>query len=120
MRRTLVLALVGALALGMSAVAPVFASAANDTAATAMAVAIPSTTNEDTTVSDVTDPAETALNAFCGAPVVEHGVWFKVTPSASGFLAFDVTVSDYSARDHALCRRAERHHDPGVRSRASR
>jgi hypothetical protein len=97
MRRTLVLALVGALALGMSAVAPVLAAATNDTVATATAVAIPSTTTEDTTVSDATDNAETALNEFCGAPVVEHGVWFKVTPTTDRTIAFDTQASDYSA-----------------------
>jgi hypothetical protein len=96
MRRTLVLALVGALALGMTAVAPVFASATNDTAANATVVTVPSTTTEDTTVADVTDPVETALN-ICGAPAVEHGVWFKVTPTADGYLAFDTQASDYSA-----------------------
>jgi hypothetical protein len=97
MRRTLVLALVGALALGMTAVAPVLAAAPNDTVANATAVAIPSTTTQDTTLADTTDATEDALNENCGAPVVEHGVWFKVTPTADRTLAFDTQASDYSA-----------------------
>ena len=97
MRRASVLAILATLILSLSAVGPALASAGNDTVATATAVAIPSTTNEDTTVADTTDPAETALNANCGAPAVEHGVWFSVTPAADQFVAFDTSGSDYSA-----------------------
>lgn len=98
MRRLSILALAVAMLLSLASVAPALASAGNDTAATATVVAIPSTTNEDTTVADTTDATETALNTNnCGAPVVEHGVWFSITPAVGTFVALDVTGSDYSA-----------------------
>ena len=43
-----------------------------------------------------TDPLETALNDACGAPVVEHGVWFTID-GTDGFVSFDVNDSDYAA-----------------------
>ena len=97
MRRLTILAVLSALVLSLASVAPALASAGNDTVATATAVQIPSITPEDTTLADTTDATETALNAFCGAPVVEHGVWFSVTPATDGFVAFDTSASDYSA-----------------------
>jgi len=97
MRRLSVYAIAAALLLSLAAVAPALAAASNDTVADALAVSVGSTTNEDTTVADTTDPTETALNEFCGSPVVEHGVWFTVTPSADTFVAFDTTGSDYTA-----------------------
>lgn len=97
MRRIVSLAAALAMLLGVAAAPAALAAASNDTVAGATAVAIPSTTNENTSVADTTDPAETALNAFCGAPVVEHGVWFSITPSADGYLAFDTSASDYSS-----------------------
>ena len=98
MRRIVSLAAAMAMALGLTGAPAALASAGNDTAATATAVAIPSTTPEDTTVADTTDATETALNNDnCGAPVVEHGVWFTITPSADTFVALDVSGSDYSA-----------------------
>lgn len=97
MRRIVSLAAALAVTLGVVAAPAALASTGNDTAATATAVAFPSLTSEDTTVADTTDATETALNANCGAPVVEHGVWFKVTPSADAFVATDVSGSNYSA-----------------------
>jgi hypothetical protein len=90
-------ALVGSLVLALGAVAPVAASVGNDTVAGATTVAVGDTISEDTTAADLTDPAETALNANCGAPKVEHGVWFTITLAQDGFVAFDTADSDYSA-----------------------
>jgi hypothetical protein len=90
-------AALGASLLSFAFVGPVAAAADNDTFPTATPVAIGDTINEDTTTADATDPDETALNEFCGAPVVEHGVWFTITPAADAFVAFDVSASDYSA-----------------------
>lgn len=92
MRRALVMAIV----LLFAIVAPVAASAINDTQATALDVPVGSTVTEDTTLADLTDPVETALNANCGAPVVEHGVWFSITPTDTGFVKFNSEESDYS------------------------
>jgi hypothetical protein len=97
MRRLSILTVAVTTILGLAAAGPALASAGNDTVATATAVAIPSSTNEDTTVADTTDATETALNTNCGAPVVEHGVWFSITPAADTFVAIDVSGSDYSA-----------------------
>jgi hypothetical protein len=97
MRRIVSLAAAMAMALGLVGAPPALASAPNDTVAGATVVAVPSTTTQDTSSADTTDPAETALNEFCGAPVVEHGVWFTFTPASDGFLAFDTSASDYSA-----------------------
>ena len=97
MRHRSVPAIAFAVLLTLAVAGPAFASAANDTAANAIAVAVPSTTNEDTTVADATDATENALNDACGAPEVGHGVWFSVTPSADGYVAMDVSASDYSA-----------------------
>ena len=91
--RALVLALV--LTLGIAV--PVAAAVGNDTVGGATTVAVGDTINQDTTAADATDPAETALNANCGAPQVGHGVWFTITPAADGFVAFDTADSDYSA-----------------------
>jgi hypothetical protein len=94
MRRALLLAAV----LTMLVVAPVAAAAVNDTPATAIEVFLPTTTvTQDTTLADETDPAETALNEFCGAPAVEHGVWFEITPTEDTAVSFDVSDSDYAA-----------------------
>lgn len=91
--RSLVVALV--LALGVAV--PVAAAVSNDTVGGATLVAVGDTINEDTSTADATDPAETALNANCGAPQVGHGVWFTMTPAEDGFVAFDTADSDYSA-----------------------
>lgn len=83
-----------ALALGAG---PVLASAPNDHVSSATVLAIPASISQDTTVANTSDPDEVALNDFCGAPVVEHGVWFSVTPLAAATYAFDTSKSDYSA-----------------------
>ncbi len=90
-------AIVGALLLTFALVGPAAAAAFNETFDLAHAVDIGTVFPEDTTVADQLDPFETGLNANCGAPVVEHGVWFSFTPLADGFVAFDTQDSDYSA-----------------------
>ena len=95
-----VLAAVGmAVALGLSVIGavPALASAGNDTVAGATTVTLPSTTNQNTLLADTTDATESALNANCGAPVVEHGVWFTLAVTADTFVKFDVSQSNYSA-----------------------
>src|SRR5262245_2405374 len=91
MRRALLLATILLLALA----APVAAAVPNESPGTATVVALPSTTTQDTTSADRIDPAETAQNDACGAPGVEHGVWFELTPTADSFVSFDVSGSDY-------------------------
>jgi hypothetical protein len=88
-----VLAVVAATATPAMAAPPV-----NDTLAGAVAITqIPFTHSQSTTEAAETDAFETSLNAFCGAPVVEHGVWFTGTAATSGFINVDVSGSDYSA-----------------------
>ena len=48
-------------------------------------------TTEATTSQDELD-----LNEFCGAPLMEHGVWYTSTPTTSGFATIDTRGSDYS------------------------
>jgi hypothetical protein len=93
MRRAVFLAIV----LLFAFTAPVAAAAVNDTQATALPISTGTTVTEDTTIADETDPVEDALNEFCGAPVVEHGVWFEVTVASDSFVSFDTTESDYAA-----------------------
>ncbi len=78
---------------------PAFAAVpANDNIANAVVITEPLPFNyTESTVDATTSADETALNSFCGAPTLEHGVWFTATPTADGFLAADVTQSDYSA-----------------------
>ena len=85
-----------AIVLLFAFVAPAAASAINDTAATAIDVPVGATVTEDTTLADVTDPVETALNASCGAPLVQHGVWFEITPTDTMFVKFNTEGSNYS------------------------
>ncbi len=90
-------AMLAAIVLLFTIVGPAAAAVPNDTVAGAIAVSIGTTVTENTTTSDTTDAAETALNANCGAPVVEHGVWFKITPAADATVKFDTTDADYAA-----------------------
>ena len=53
-------------------------------------------TFSESTVEATTSPEEAAFNSFCGAPVLEQGVWFTATPPQDGNIAVDVTASDYS------------------------
>lgn len=92
MRRALAIALV----LLFVMVGPAAAAVPNDTVAGATSVSVGDTVNQDTTGSDTTDATETALNANCGAPTVEHGVWFTIA-GADDYVGFDVSTSDYSA-----------------------
>ena len=93
MRRAVFLAI----ALLLTLVTPVAAAVPNDTQAGAIAITVGTTVTQDTTTADATDPVEDALNEFCGAPTVGHGVWFSVTVAADGFVAFDTSDSDYAA-----------------------
>jgi hypothetical protein len=93
MRRALFVAII----LLFTMAGPVAAAAPNDTVAGATDVSVGDTVNEDTSAADTTDATETALNEFCGAPAVEHGVWFEITPSADVTAKFDVVDSNYSA-----------------------
>lgn len=68
----------------------------NDDASGATPLSVPSTIVQDTTEA-TTSAEEAALNDFCGAPTLEHGVWFTATATESGPRAIDVTASDYSA-----------------------
>ena len=92
MRRAVFLAIV----LLLTLVTPAAAAAPNDTQADAIAITIGTTVTEDTTTADATDPVETALNEFCGAPEVGHGVWFSVTVASDAFVSFDTADSDYA------------------------
>lgn len=90
-------ALLAALLLSVAVVAPVAAALPNETVAGAIEVSVGTTVTEDTTQADATDPVETALNEFCGAPAVEHGVWFKISSPTDNTVAFDTGDSDYAA-----------------------
>lgn len=92
MRRAVFLAIV----LLLTLVTPVAAAAPNDTQGSAIPITTGTTVTEDTTLADATDPVEDALNEFCGAPVVEHGVWFSVTVGTDAFVSFDTSDSDYA------------------------
>jgi hypothetical protein len=85
-----------AIVLLFTLAAPVAAAAPNDTQGSAIPITTGTTVTEDTTIADETDPVEEALNEFCGAPVVEHGVWFSVTVTSDSFVSFDTTDSDYA------------------------
>jgi Family of unknown function (DUF6299) len=86
------------LGVGALGVAPASAAVpSNDTIATATEItSIPFTDTVDTTDA-TTDSVETSLNAGCGAPVVEHGVWYHATIAQDGNYVADVTQSNYSA-----------------------
>jgi hypothetical protein len=96
-RRAPILAVSAALTVFALGAGPVLAAPANDSVGGAIALAIPETYTEDTTTANQTDADEVALNANCGAPLVEHGVWFSITPSADMTVAFDTQDSNYSA-----------------------
>jgi hypothetical protein len=82
----------------VAAATPAFAAVpTNDTIQGATEITtVPTTITEDTTEA-TTDALETSLNATCGAPVVDHGVWFHATVAQDGFYTADVTQSSYSA-----------------------
>jgi hypothetical protein len=94
MRRALFLAIVLLFSLAGTALA----AAPNDTQATAIELTtIPVTVTETTTTADQTDPIETALNADCGAPAVEHGVWFSITLTNTTLVKMNTEESSYGA-----------------------
>lgn len=74
----------------------------NDDAAGATVVGpAPFAVQQDTTEA-TTSEEESALNAFCGAPVLAQGVWFVTTAASTETLVFDVSGSDYTAGILAL------------------
>ncbi|MEJ7584703.1 MAG: hypothetical protein WKF43_11605 [Acidimicrobiales bacterium] len=88
-----VVAIVAVTAAPAAAAPPV-----NDTLDGAIAInSIPFTFSQSTVEAAQNDDFETGLNELCGAPVVEHGVWFTGTAATTGFINVDVTASDYSA-----------------------
>ncbi len=85
--------LITALTFGATASA---AAPLNDDVGGAVPLGLATTYSQDTTEA-TTSAEEAALNDFCGAPMLEQGVWFTATPSESGVVGLDVTQSDYSA-----------------------
>lgn len=82
--------------LPMAGTAGAAAPSNDDLAGATMIGGVPFHLEQDTTEA-TTSAEETALNGFCGAPVLEHGVWFTATAAADAFVVADVTASDYSA-----------------------
>lgn len=72
------------------------AAPANDDPVGATPLDVPGVIVQDTTEA-TTSALETGLNDFCGAPVLEHGVWFTATATESVTVGIDVTGSNYSA-----------------------
>jgi hypothetical protein len=52
---------------------------------------------EQLTTEATTSPEEAQWNDSCGAPVLEHGVWFTATSTADVDITVDVTGSDFGA-----------------------
>jgi hypothetical protein len=75
---------------------PAYAAApTNDTIENATEITpVPFTDTVDTTEA-TTDALETSLNASCGAPSVEHGVWYHSTVTQSGTFTADTSQSSY-------------------------
>lgn len=100
-RRHPLLALAAVL-LGLAALLPLASTASaappgnDDIAGAAVLGPVPFTVVQDTTEA-TTSADETVFNDFCGAPVLEHGVWFTATATADANVVADVTASDYSA-----------------------
>jgi hypothetical protein len=86
------------LGVGALSAAPAYAAVpTNDTIATATEMTgVPFTDTVDTTEA-TTDSLETSLNADCGAPVVDHGVWYHATVAADGLYTADVSQSSFGA-----------------------
>jgi hypothetical protein len=95
-RRLGVVAVIAALAV--FAAAPAYAAPpSNDTFAGATSIgALPFTTTQDTTEA-TTDADDQEANAQCGAPALDASVWYSITAAADGYLAADVSRSNYSA-----------------------
>jgi hypothetical protein len=87
---------VATLGLVAFAAGPAYAAApANDTIQTATEITtVPFTDTVDTTEA-TTDALETSLNASCGAPAVEHGVWYHATVTQTGTYTADASQSSY-------------------------
>jgi hypothetical protein len=95
--RALTAALIGVLAAGLTAAPALAAPPPNDELAGATSVSVGDVVTQDTSEAATTDPFEDSLNAFCGAPVVEHGVWFSLAATSGGFVATDTSGSDFEA-----------------------
>jgi hypothetical protein len=66
----------------------------DDPAGAVVVTTVPSTFTQDTTEA-TTSAEETDFNSFCGAPALEHGVWYQATPTVDEDVVVDVTASDY-------------------------
>jgi hypothetical protein len=89
------IAAVATLGIAVTAEPAYAAVPANDTIQTATEITtVPFTDTVDTTEA-TTDAFETSLNADCGAPAVEHGVWYHATITQSGTYTADTSQSDY-------------------------
>ena len=87
---------VATLVLGVGWAPAAFAAVpSNDTIQTATEItSIPFSDSVDTTEA-TTDALEASLQAPCGAPAVEHGVWYHATVAESGTYTADTSQSDY-------------------------
>jgi hypothetical protein len=93
MRRGLLLGVI----LSLLVAAPVSAAPPpNDTLAGAINVPLGATLTQSTEEA-TTDAFEQGLADFCAPPAAGGAVWVEFTAPADGFVAFDVTESDYSA-----------------------
>src|SRR5262245_50970107 len=90
-------ALAAALACGLLAAPVAAAPPDNDEFSGATPVSVGDVITQDTSEAAETDPFDDLLNENCGAPVVEHGVWFTLAATSDGFVATDTSGSDYEA-----------------------
>jgi hypothetical protein len=90
-------AIVAAIVLTFALVAPVAAAPpTNDSVGGALDLPLGATVTQST-LEATTDAFELSLNAPCGAPAVGGAVWFRHVASADGFVAIDVSDSNFSA-----------------------
>jgi Family of unknown function (DUF6299) len=85
------------LILSLALAAPVLAAPpTNDVYAGREAIAIGADLTVDTSEA-TTDADDDELNVTCEAPAMDASVWYEFTATADGFVAIDVSQSDYSA-----------------------
>ncbi|HET7800275.1 MAG TPA: hypothetical protein VFL38_07625 [Humibacillus xanthopallidus] len=83
--------------LVMSAGAALAAAPSNDLGSSPVVItALPYSATIDTSQA-TTDADDVQANLDCGAPATDASVWFTVTAAADGYLAADVSGSNYSA-----------------------
>lgn len=94
--RIMVVAVVVAMLVSISA--PAFAAApGNDLSSGAIVIeALPYNASVDTTEA-TTDAEDAQANASCGAPATDASVWYTFTPTADADYVIDLSASDYSA-----------------------